>query len=129
MRRMASSVWTQGFVAADGVKGLRIRTPLQEKDKVEVMLEEWEAGTAEPPHSHSGDDMTTVIEGRMTVQRFVRGAGGELVKDGPLAELRAGQTGYIPANVIHDASYLEHCRLVYVHSGAFSFTDESAKKN
>ncbi len=93
------------------------------------MLEQWDAGTHEPPHSHSGDDMTTVIEGRMTVQRYTRTASGELVKEGPLLELKKGDTGYIEAGVIHDASYLEHCKLVYVHSGPFSFKDETSKYN
>ena len=127
MRRMASPVWTQGFTAADGVKGLRIRTPLQAADKVEVMLEQWDAGSSEPPHSHSGADSTTVIAGRMTVQRYARTASGELVKEGPLVELRSGDTGYFEANVIHDANYLEHCKLIYIHDGPFTFKDETSK--
>jgi hypothetical protein len=32
-----------------------------------------------------------------------------------------GETGYIAANRIHDATYVEKCKLVYVHSGAFGF--------
>jgi hypothetical protein len=35
MRRMITSgIWSTGFAKADGVKGLKIRTPLQENDKV-----------------------------------------------------------------------------------------------
>lgn len=34
---------------------------------------------------------------------------------------RQGETGYIAANRIHDATYVEKCKLVYVHSGAFGF--------
>ena len=33
------------------------------KEHGEVMLEKWEAGSAEPPHAHPGDDMTIVVEG------------------------------------------------------------------
>lgn len=47
--------------------------PSRNPDGVEVMLEKWEAGTAEPPHSHPGDDMTVVVEGQMVVQFFTRG--------------------------------------------------------
>ncbi len=127
MRRMTSQVWNTGFAAADGVKGLRIRTPVQASDPVEVMLEQWDAGTHEGPHSHPGDDSTTVIEGRMTVQRYTRSANGELIKEGPLLTLNKGDTGFIEANVIHDANYLEHCKLIYLHSGPFAFKDETSK--
>lgn len=130
MRKMiTSNVWTTGFAAAEGVKGLRVRTPLQGSDKVEVMLEQWDQGSREPPHSHPGDDQTTVIEGRMTVQRFRRLASGELVKEGAVLELRKGDTGFIEANVIHDAHYLEHCKLVYIHNGPFGFKDETGKQD
>ena len=84
------------------------------------MLEQWEAGTAEPPHSHPGDDMTVVVEGKMAVQFFTRGASG-LVKDGEPLILAQGETGYIPGGRIHDAKYIERCRLVYVHHRAFAF--------
>jgi hypothetical protein len=33
----------------------------------------------------------------------------------------AGQTGYVSANRIHDAQYVEDCKLVYVHDKAFGF--------
>jgi len=45
--------------------------PATEQSKsVEVFLETWEAGSAEPPHAHPGDDMTVVIEGHMRIQFF-----------------------------------------------------------
>ena len=89
----------------------------------EVMLERWEAGTAEPPHSHPGDDMTVVVEGRMAVQFFTRGAQG-LVPDGEPLILEQGNAGYVAAARIHDAKYLEECKLVYVHDRAFGFRAE-----
>lgn len=65
------------------------------------MLEIWEAGSAEPPHSHPQDDMTVVIEGHMSVQFYkVESIDGErsMVPDGPRVHLAAGQTGYIKAS-------------------------------
>ena len=87
------------------------------------MLERWESGSEEPQHSHPGDDMTVVIEGRMSVQFYIRTPEG-LVADGEPLELRKGDTGYIKAGRIHDARYLEECKLVYVHDKAFGFTAE-----
>lgn len=107
-------------------EGFTLRTTFpQNPDGVEVMLEQWKAGTAEPPHSHPGDDMTVVVEGRMTVQFFTRDAGGALVPDGEPLVLAKGQTGYVKAGRIHDATYLEDCKLVYVHDRAFGFTPAS----
>jgi quercetin dioxygenase-like cupin family protein len=90
-------------------------------DGVEVMLERWEAGTEEPPHSHPGDDMTVVVEGHMTIQ-YYRREGDTLVPEGDTVHLRAGETGYVAAGRIHDAKYLSACKLVYVHDRAFGFT-------
>lgn len=92
-------------------------------DGVEVMLERWNAGTEEPPHSHPGDDMTVVVEGRMAIQFFTRNGDG-LVPDGERVILKTGDTGYVAAGRIHDAKYLEDCKLVYVHDKAFGFTAE-----
>ena len=101
--------------------GFRVRTTVPgSATGVEVMLEQWEAGSSEPPHSHPGDDMTVVVEGRMRIQFFTND-GDALVPDGEPVELVAGQTGYIAAGRIHDAQYVEACRLVYVHDGAFGF--------
>ena len=41
--------------------------------------------------------------------------------DGEPLVLVQGQAGYIPAGRIHDARYVETCRLVYVHDKAFGF--------
>jgi hypothetical protein len=43
------------------------------------------------------------------------------VPDGAPVTLSAGQTGYVSAGRIHDASYIEACKLVYVHDNAFGF--------
>jgi quercetin dioxygenase-like cupin family protein len=84
------------------------------------MLERWEAGTEEPPHSHPGDDMTIVVEVKMSTQRYRR-EGDVLVTDGERIVLHKGDVGYTRAHRIHDAKYLEECQLVYVHNGAFAF--------
>ena len=88
---------------------------------VDCFLEKWEAGTAEPPHSHPGDDSTTVVEGELVLQFFTKTASGELKKDGKTVTLKQGMTGYIASNRIHDAKYTEKCRLIYVHNSAFGF--------
>ena len=120
-----SAIW-QGFVTVPNTPaGFTLRTTYpQNPDGVEVMLERWEAGTAEPPHSHPGDDMTVVVEGKMAVQ-FFRRESGRLVPDGEPLILSQGQAGYIAAGRIHDARYLEPCKLVYVHHRAFGFQAES----
>lgn len=119
-----SAVWDSHVSVPDTPEGFTVRTTYPANpDGVEVMLERWEAGSAEPPHSHPGDDMTVVVEGKMTVQFFVR-RDGELVPDGEPLVLGRGDTGYIRAGRIHDASYIEDCKLVYVHDRAFGFTAE-----
>ena len=92
---------------------------------VEVMLEQWKAGTEEPPHSHPGDDMTVVVEGRMEIQFFIR-SGGTLTPDGAPVVLKKGDTGYVKAGRVHDAKYLDDCKLVYVHDKAFDFKAEGS---
>jgi len=120
-----SSIWDHHVSVPDTPAGFTVRTTVPANpDGVEVMLERWEAGSAEPPHSHPGDDMTVVIEGRMSVQ-FYRREGAALVPDGDPLVLASGATGYIRAGRIHDANYLEDCKLVYVHDKAFGFTAES----
>jgi quercetin dioxygenase-like cupin family protein len=89
-----------------------------------TILEKWEAGTAEPPHSHPGDDATIVVEGKMKIQFFTKTSEGKLKKDGRAITLNAGQTGYIAAGRIHDAQYVEACKIVYVHSGGFGFNSQ-----
>ncbi|MGB8196989.1 MAG: hypothetical protein WCF25_08285 [Acidimicrobiales bacterium] len=121
-----SDVW--GHLVDDAASpGFSLRTTYPTNpDGVDVMLERWDAGTAEPPHSHPGDDMTVVIEGRMSTQRYVRD-GDALLPDGERVVLNKGDVGYTSAHRIHDARYLERCELVYVHSGAFGFIREEGE--
>jgi len=57
----------------------------------------------------------------LAIQFFKKDKDGKLVKDKEPITLVAGQTGYIASNRIHDATYVEDCKLVYVHSGGFGF--------
>ena len=121
-----SAVWDNHITGPDTPEGLTLRTTYPgNSDGAEVMLEQWDAGSAEPPHSHPGDDMTVVIEGKMTIQ-FFKKLNDELVKEGELLILNKGETGYIKAGRIHDARYLENCKLVYVHDKAFGFNPEGS---
>lgn len=116
-----SDVWKNHVRAPGTPEGFTVRTTYPTNpDGVEVMLEQWEPGTEEPPHAHPGDDMTVVVEGKMSVQ-FYRREGGALVPDGEPVILSKGQTGYVEGGRIHDAKYLERCKLVYVHHKAFGF--------
>jgi len=116
-----SAVWQHHVTAPDTPKGFTVRTTIPgNANGVEVMLEQWEAGSAEPIHSHPGDDMTVVVEGKMAIQFFKPGPNG-LVPDGEAVILKQGDTGYVKAGRIHDAKYLEPCKLVYVHDKAFGF--------
>ena len=61
-----SEVWSNHVPVPGTPEGFTARTTYPTNpDGVEVMLERWQAGTEEPPHSHPGDDMTVVVEGRM----------------------------------------------------------------
>lgn len=116
-----SSVWSNHVTAPNTPAGFTVRTTFPTNPNgVEVMLEQWEAGTEEPPHSHPGDDMTVVIEGKMSIQ-FYKKEVGRLVPDGERIYLEKGATGYIHGGRIHDAKYIEACKLVYVHDKAFGF--------
>jgi mannose-6-phosphate isomerase-like protein (cupin superfamily) len=64
--------------------------------------------------------MTVVVEGRMTIQFYTSGDAG-LVPDGDKVILNKGDCGYVRAGRIHDAKYIEDCKLVYVHDKAFGF--------
>ena len=115
-----SAIWAN-HVAVPATPGFSVRTTFPTNPNgVEVMLEQWQAGTGEPPHSHPGDDMTVVIEGKMSIQFFVN-EGGRLVPDGGKIYLNKGETGYIKAGRIHDAQYIEDCKLVFVHDKGFGF--------
>ena len=119
-----SAVWQNHVSVPDTPDGFTVRTTYPTNpDGAEVMLERWEAGSAEPPHSHPGDDMTVVVEGKMSIQFYTKTAEG-LVPDGEKIILNKGDTGYVRAGRIHDAHYLEDCKLVYVHDRAFGFTAE-----
>lgn len=119
-----STVWENHVAIPDTPVGFTLRTTYPTNpDGAEVMLERWEAGSAEPPHSHPGDDMTVVVEGKMAIQFFTQ-TGGKLVADGEPVILNKGDTGYVKAGRIHDAKYIEECKLVYVHDKAFGFTAE-----
>jgi quercetin dioxygenase-like cupin family protein len=116
-----SAVWGNHVPVPDAPEGFTVRTTFPANPNgVEVMLERWKAGTEEPPHSHPGDDMTVVVAGKMSIQFFIREPAG-LVPDGDRIFLHKGETGYIRAGRIHDAKYIEDCKLVYVHNGAFGF--------
>lgn len=119
-----SAVWKNHVTVPDTPEGFTVRTTYPTNpDGAEVMLERWEAGSEEPPHSHPGDDMTVVVEGKMAIQFYTKSADG-LVADGEKVILGKGDTGYIKAGRIHDAKYIEACKLVYVHDKAFGFTAE-----
>jgi len=119
-----SAIWENHVSVPDTPEGFTVRTTFPANpDGAEVMLERWESGSEEPPHSHPGDDMTVVIEGRMAIQFYMKTSDG-LVADGGKIYLGKGDTGYIKANRIHDAKYIEDCKLVYVHDKAFGFTAE-----
>ena len=119
-----SAVWQNHVSVADTPEGFTVRTTYPTNpDGAEVMLERWLAGSEEPIHSHPGDDMTVVVEGRMAIQFYTKSADG-LVADGEPVILNKGDTGYVKAGRIHDAKYIEECKLVYVHDKAFGFTEE-----
>ncbi len=116
-----SAIWYNHISVPDTPDGFTVRTTFPgNPEGVEVMLEKWDAGSEEPPHSHPGDDMTVVIEGRMSIQFYTKGDGG-LVPDGERFFLNKGESGYIASGRIHDAKYIEDCKLVYVHDKGFGF--------
>lgn len=120
-----SAVWGNHVSVPGTPQGFTVRSAFPANpDGAQMMLERWQAGSEEPPHSHPGDDMTVVVEGRMSVQFFER-RDGKLVADGEPLFLNKGDTGYVKAGRIHDAKYLEDCKLVYVHDKAFGFKAEA----
>ena len=116
-----SEVWRDLVPMPNTPEGFTARTTYPTNpDGVEVMLERWRPGTQEAPHWHPGDDMTVVVEGRMSTQ-FYRREADSLVADGERIFLNKGDVGYGRAGRIHDARYIEECLLVFVHDGAFAF--------
>jgi len=99
-----SAVWDNHITVPDTPEGFTVRTTYPTNpDGVEVMLEQWRAGSAEPPHSHPGDDMTIVVEGRMSVQFFIR-QGDALVADGePLVLCKGIPVISVPAGYMTPA--------------------------
>ena len=125
MTSETTNIWKNHVSVPETPDGFTVRTTFPANaNGVDVMLERWEAGSAEPPHSHPGDDMTVVIEGRMSIQFYTQSSDG-LVADGEEVILNKGDTGYVKAGRIHDAKYIEDCKLVYVHDKAFGFTAEA----
>ena len=119
-----SKVWDNHVSVPDTPEGFTVRTTYPANTNgVEVMLERWDAGSAEPPHSHPGDDMTVVVEGKMSIQFYTKSENG-LIADGDEIILNKGDVGYVKAGRIHDANYIDDCKLVYVHDKAFGFTAE-----
>ncbi len=124
LTHQTSAVWQNHTSVPDTPQGFTLRTTCPANpDGVEVMLEKWDAGSEEPPHSHPGDDMTVVVEGKMSIQFYIQSKKG-LTADGEPLILKKGDTGYVGAGRIHDAKYLENCKLVYVHDKAFGFKAE-----
>jgi len=120
-----STIWNNHISVPDTPAGFTLKTTYPTNpDGAEVMLERWVAGSEEPPHSHPGDDMTIVVEGKMSIQFYTK-IDGKLQPEGEKIILNKGDTGYIKAGRIHDAVYIEECKLVYVHDKAFGFTAES----
>ena len=92
-----TTIWKNHVTVPDTPEGFTVRTTYPTNpDGAEVMLERWEAGSAEPPHSHPGDDMTVVVEGKMAIQFFTKTSAG-LVPDGEPVILNQGDAGYIKA--------------------------------
>lgn len=120
----SSNVWNNHISVPETPEGFTLRTTYPTNpDGAEVMLEQWEAGSEEAPHSHPGDDMTVVIEGKMSIQFYTK-SNDDLMVDGEEVILNKGDTGYVKAGRIHDAKYIKDCKLVYVHDKAFGFTTE-----
>jgi hypothetical protein len=122
-----SRVWDNHVPVPGTPEGFTVRMSYPTNpDGAEMMLELWEPGSIEPPHWHPGDDMTVVVEGKMAVQ-FYRREADSLVPDGGPLVLVKGDAGYVRAGRIHDARYIDACRLVYVHDGAFAFNPADAE--
>ena len=59
----------------------------------------------------------------MAIQYYTK-SDGDLIPDGDEIILNKGDTGYVKAGRIHDAKYIENCKLVYIHDKGFGFTAE-----
>jgi len=63
------------------------------------------AGSSVPPHQHSQEQITYILEGRL-----------QMVIDGKDCLLEPGMYYVIPSNVVHSAVALTDCRLIDVFS-------------
>lgn len=119
-----TKIWKHHVALEDGPEGFTVRKAYPNNpDGAEMMLEQWDAGSFEAPHSHPSDDMTVVVEGKMSVQFYKKTEWG-LVEDGDEIILNKGETGYIRGGRVHSAKYIEDCKLVFVHDGKFAFLPE-----
>ena len=99
-----SGVWKHHKVVPETPAGFTMRgTVPTDENGVDVMMEMWERGSSEPPHSHPGDDMTVVIEGKMSVQ-FFKKDGEKLVEDLNRASLFGEKLGNI--DIVKESQYL-----------------------
>ncbi|CCO16886.1 predicted protein [Bathycoccus prasinos] len=104
-----SGVWKHHKVVPETPAGFTMRgTVPTDENGVDVMMEMWERG-----------------KGKMSVQ-FFKKDGEKLVEDGKPLILNKGDAGYIEGGRIHDAKYLEDCKLVYVHDKQFGFDAAAA---
>ena len=102
-----SGVWKHHKVVPETPAGFTMRgTVPTDENGVDVMMEMWERGSSEPPHSHPGDDMTVVLEGKMSVH-FFKKDGEKLDEDGKPLILNKGDAGYSEGGRIEDGKYVE----------------------
>lgn len=119
-----SAIWDNFLTDDEAPAGFKYRDTFPEnKNGVTVLLETWVAGTVEDPHHHPHDDMTVMVEGKMHLIFYTR-ENGKLIKDGEELTLNQGDTGYIAANRIHSATYIDNCKVVYVQDKEFGFIED-----
>ncbi|TDI82655.1 MAG: hypothetical protein E2O80_01495 [Betaproteobacteria bacterium] len=88
-----SVVWDNYISVPDTLNGFTLRTTFPtDPVGVEVKLEKWKVGVKEPPHSHPGDDITVVIEGRMSIQFFANRSSSLIPDEDRI--FKKGQMGY-----------------------------------
>lgn len=119
-----SAIWENFMTDPEAPEGFAFRDTFPEnKEGVTVLLETWEAGTLEAPHHHPHDDMTVMVEGSMHIKFYTK-ENGVLIKDAEELTLNKGDTGYIAANRIHSAHYIDDCKIVYVQDKEFGFIED-----
>ncbi|MFL6526500.1 MAG: cupin domain-containing protein [Chthoniobacterales bacterium] len=80
--------------------GIRRKT-LTHGNALYQMLAQLDAGSLMPAHSHPQEQITHIIEGRVTMNL-----------DGVRHDLRAGDSLLIPSNVSHDAEAIEQALVI-----------------